>query len=186
MKYIFLENQLLPRKTRLKSLLWFFPIQNKLFSCTVKRWCQSVYFNDFSRSLSLFCLIMTYQCLICIHVTHLRSKGPREQVSSDLSINEKHCLLFIPRMSDQREAWVKHYVAGSALMVFPWDKTSRTGRDTGFSYTCAVNLELWIKVNKIAEVGETGETFFTFTFITHKRQKNLPAIFWYKQQVCQL
>lgn len=30
--------------------------------------------------------------------------------------------LFIPRMSDQREARVKHYVAGSALMVFPWDK----------------------------------------------------------------
>lgn len=56
-------------------------------------------------------------------------------------------------------------------MVFPWDKTSRTGRDTGFSYTCAVNLELWIKVNKIAEVGDTGETFFTFTFITHKRQQ---------------
>jgi len=37
---------------------------------------------------------------------------------------------------------VKHYVAGSALMVFLWDKTSRTGRDTVFSYSCAVNLGL--------------------------------------------
>lgn len=88
------------------SLCWDYSPYKTNCSAAQSKDDVSLFILMISLSLSF---IMTYQCLICIHVTPLRSKGPREQVSSDLSINEKHCLLFIPRMSDQREAWVKHY-----------------------------------------------------------------------------
>lgn len=89
---------------------------------------------------------------------------------------------FIPRMLDQREAWVKHYVAGSALMVFPWDKTSRTGRDTGFSYTCAVNLGLWTKVNKNRWGRRDSGNIFHIYLHNSQMATYLPAIFWYSNK----
>ncbi len=124
----------------------------------------------------------------CIHVTSQRSKDLREQVSSDLSIDEKHYLvLYSQNIRPNRgmsEALCGRICSDGISLGQTSKTTSRTGRDTGFSYTCAVNLGLWTKVNKITEGGEAGVTFFTFFPHNSQTAPNLPAIFWYKQHTC--
>lgn len=164
------------RKSCLKVFAMIHPHTKQIIQLhIVKRGCQLVHFFSFLFSFKFMSSLFLIFNAWFVSVTPQRSKGFRIQVSSDLSINEKHCLVLYsqnvrPKRSMSEALCGRICSDGISLGQTP-KTTSRTGRDTGFGYTCAVNLGLWTKVNKITEGGEAGVTFFTFTLITLRLQQ---------------